>query len=158
MKKIAHFRRLALLIFCFGQLLTVSCSGQIKKVPQEKTAPAKPDIRYKVNREVDKHGNLIRYDSSYSYSYHSGVNDTLAEKLLKGFQADFFKSSGNRFNFLNDSLFFNDGFDDKLFDQFFRQEQEMMRGFEPLTPLQPNWPHQWPAPPAEQSQAPTKQS
>lgn len=64
-----------------------SCQGQNKnhtdptlslQIPQGKhsNADAKPDIRFKVNKTYDEKGNVVSYDSTYSYSYAgSGVTE-----------------------------------------------------------------------------------
>lgn len=53
------------------------CNGQIKQ--NEKTTKviasidttAKPKLNVRVNKKYDKKGNLVQYDSTYSYFYNS---------------------------------------------------------------------------------------
>ena len=84
-------------LFC---LLFFNCSGQDKQKTEEKTI--KPDENIQVNKEYDEFGNLIKYDSIYSYRYSS--NDTLSNNIQMQFQKHF-----NSHSFFNDS-FYNDFF------------------------------------------------
>ena len=83
-------------------------SNKTQNAKQDKTKP-KEDIR--VNREYDEKGNLIKFDSIYSYSYSS-------DSTLKDFD---FKNStdplGMNLKFFNDSAFSQ--FFMKDFDSFF---------------------------------------
>jgi hypothetical protein len=83
------------LLFC---LLFFNCSGQNKQKSDENTI--KPDENIKVNKEYDEFGNLIKYDSIYSYSYSS--NSKLQDSLKQKFQQHF-----NTHSFFNDSFFDN---------------------------------------------------
>ncbi|PIP53842.1 MAG: hypothetical protein COS14_02440 [Bacteroidetes bacterium CG02_land_8_20_14_3_00_31_25] len=58
-----------------------------------------PDVHINVNREFDKNGNIIRYDSTYSWSWSSDGNKVIPD------------------NFFNDSLtgHFTYPFEDKMF-------------------------------------------
>ncbi|MDG1729786.1 MAG: hypothetical protein P8K68_04020 [Algibacter sp.] len=84
-------------LFC---LLFLHCSGQDKQKKAEKTI--KPNENIQVNKAYDAFGNLIKYDSIYSYSYSS--NDTLNNRIKMQFQKHF-----NNHSFFNDS-FYNDFF------------------------------------------------
>lgn len=53
-----------------------------------------PDERIEVNREYDERGNLIRYDSIYSYS---SSNSSMSSREMDSIFATFF--SGNRSSF-----------------------------------------------------------
>lgn len=46
---------------------------------QSDTTIVQPNIKIEVNKETDDQGNIIRYDSSYSYSYSS--SDMKADEL-----------------------------------------------------------------------------
>lgn len=87
-------------LFC---LLFFNCSGQDKQKSEESTI--KPNENVQVNKEYDEFGNLIRYDSIYSYSYSS--NSKLQDSLKQKFQQHF-----------NQHSFFNDSF----FDDFFKPD------------------------------------
>lgn len=58
-------RNVLISILLVSGLVVVAQSRDKKNVPQTST---KPDVHYKVNKTYDAHGNLIRYDSVYSYS------------------------------------------------------------------------------------------
>ncbi|NNC51345.1 MAG: hypothetical protein HKO01_12520 [Flaviramulus sp.] len=87
-------------LFC---LLFFNCTGQDKK--QEETNTFKPDANIQVNKEYDEHGNLIKYDSIYSYSYSSNgkINDSMKTQFQRHF---------------NSHSFFNDTF----YDDFFKRD------------------------------------
>ncbi|TDQ30920.1 hypothetical protein CLV82_1617 [Zeaxanthinibacter enoshimensis] len=67
-----------LIILLFIMLLSSSCNGQEAR---EKHDSAKaPEGSWKVNKEYDEAGNLIRYDSIYSWSSMSGFrNDKMMD-------------------------------------------------------------------------------
>lgn len=105
-----RFVLISLLNFCLVFSLMAQNQNQIKKqnLPKENS---------KVTREYDEKGNLIKFDSVYTYSYS---NDTT---LMKDFSSkDFSGFLGPDFGFTNDSTFsgksFFDDFD-KMFDSPF---------------------------------------
>jgi hypothetical protein len=86
--------------------------------------PIKPDVQINVNRELDQNGNVIRYDSTYSWSWSSDgsqpVNfelfgDSIGGRFFQSFDDGFFQSLDNpvlfddnyfnSFGSINDSLF-----------------------------------------------------
>ncbi len=83
-----------------------SCNGQNKdntgNIPDEN----QPKAKIKVNKEYDENGNLIRYDSSYSYYYSNVENDT----LLRDSIFDQFRNHFNQKYFFSKEPFFNDLF------------------------------------------------
>lgn len=83
-------------------------SGKPQNTKPGKNSP-KEDIR--VNREYDEKGNLIKFDSIYSYSYSS--DSTLKDFDFKDFPGSF----GMNLDFFNDSAFGGSFFKD--FDPFF---------------------------------------
>ncbi|NJX14167.1 hypothetical protein [Tamlana crocina] len=87
-------------------LLFFNCSGQEK---QGSTAQndMKPDENITVNKEYDEHGNLIKYDSIYSYSYSS--NGKLNDSLRMQFENHFKQNSI---------------FSDSFFDDFFGSDSD----------------------------------
>jgi hypothetical protein len=101
----------AILLLSIG-LLSVSCNGQkteIKKddseVKQEKITE-EPKGTWKVDKEFDEQGNLIRYDSIYSWSSDEKLNDLTSfdkDSLLNSFKSKFYKHY---------SHFENEGFED----------------------------------------------
>src|ERR1043166_2479895 len=100
-------------------LLLTTCSGQDNKKRDEKKhlsngdGTNKPRTEVKVNRKYDSKGNLIHFDSTYSYFYSSkGLDsvkmgaDTIFHRFRSHFKHDFPSFSGCEFNdlFFNDSL------------------------------------------------------
>lgn len=72
-------------------LISISCNAQKdgSTLNINETSKSKPKVSYKVNRKYDYNGNLIRYDSSYSWSY-SGKNGTLnSDSILRYFSKQF---------------------------------------------------------------------
>ncbi len=116
-----------------------SCKGQNKQ--EEKF---KPDVKISVNKDFDKDNNMIRYDSSYSYSYSSTGNfppDSLFSKFkwpeirkfggnTLGFKDPFLNDSTiNYYNYFNslfpdDHLFRNDLFYNNFFLRNLRESEE----------------------------------
>jgi hypothetical protein len=86
-------------------LLFFSCNAQEKKQEHNEQNSIKPDENVQVNKEYDEFGNLIRYDSVYSYSYSS--NGKINDSLKMQFQRHF-----------NNHSIFNDSF----FDDFFKRD------------------------------------
>lgn len=103
-------------LFC---LLFLNCSGQNKQKAEENTI--KPDENIQVNKEYDEFGNLIKYDSIYSYSYSS--NDSLSNNLKMQFQKHF-----NKHSFFNDS-FYDDFFGRDSITRSFNSKDFFYDGF-----------------------------
>lgn len=70
---------------------------------QTGTAPQKPDEQITVNKEFDEQGNLLRYDSIYSFRWHSDTAITFPEF---GVWQDMFSHSPLR-EYFSDSLLQN---------------------------------------------------
>lgn len=111
---------LIMLTMCFFLNSTAQKNDQKPNTPKE-------DI--KVNREYDENGNLIRFDSVYSYNWSSDTT------LLKSFSPeDLSKQFGDPFGFISDSTFHGNSFFDE-FDQMFalpysgKQDSLMMKKF-----------------------------
>ena len=99
-----------------------------------------PKGSWKVNKEFDENGNLIRFDSIYTWSSSDKFKDiTRAEKdsLLKSFESKFYKGFSQFRNdgfadfFAQDSLiknrFFNDSFFQSEFGRDFMDIDEIMQ-------------------------------
>ena len=109
-----------------------SDSIKIQKVtPGDTIKGNNPKIRIKVNKKYDKNGNIIRYDSSYTYVYISPDGKSIqlnADSVFHGFKPYFYdnfpkimkKPFGDFFE--NDSLFRYNFFDDSLFEKMFNEE------------------------------------
>lgn len=98
-----------------------SCKAQNKQ--EEKF---KPDVKIEVNKDYDKNNNIVRYDSSYSYSYSSSGSfppDSIFSKLnWPGIRKFGDNSFGFKDPFMTDSL--HHSYFDLLFpdDHFFRND------------------------------------
>ncbi|MCJ7466538.1 MAG: hypothetical protein MUO53_07575 [Maribacter sp.] len=138
-------------------ILAASCSAQEKnksdlaKEPG-KSAQTEPKGSWQVNKEVDENGNLIRYDSIYSWSSTDnphGISSEELDSITQRFGSYFgkdFSMFGDEFSGFsqNDSLFmkhfFNDGIDDDdLFLNHFQGNmpniQEIMKQMDSLQNL-----------------------
>jgi hypothetical protein len=90
-----------------------------------KSDPASPKEDIHVNREYDENGNLIKFDSAYSYSW---LGDTT---MLKSFPpGNITNPFGDHFGFIPDSTFFGnsffDDFDHLFFDPFNDKKDSIM--------------------------------
>ncbi len=121
-------------------LLFTGCKGQEKdqtdKKNQERIETADmPKGQWEVQKEYDELGNLIKYDSIYSYAYSNMEGDSLRvnlDSIMDSFRG-YFKgrdpfSRRDRFSYFPhpDSLFMNDFFsNDYFFRSWERQQSEM---------------------------------
>jgi len=110
-----------------------SCKGQDKKEDVvtkqgDKKEMEQPKGTWKVDKEFDENGNLIRYDSIYSWSSSDTINDLATmdkDSLLNNFESKFyrrfstFKDQGFEDIFGRDSLFGNHFFNDDFFESDF---------------------------------------
>jgi hypothetical protein len=114
--------------------LNFCCTGQNNK-PKEKekteTTLEQPNGQWKVNKEFDKNGNLIKYDSIYSWSSNNRYDNLSSinkDSLLQSFQSRFFKDYSHFKNqgfsdlFTQDSLFSKHFFNDDFFDSGFGRD------------------------------------
>lgn len=121
-------------------LLIISCSGQsTEKKSQEKghqsEAITQPKADIRVTKEYDKKGNLIRYDSSYIWSYENTAGDSVFVDVDSA-MSQFYPFMDNRrqfgfrqFNndmFYNDSLFYNDFLENDYFMHRWENSMERM--------------------------------
>lgn len=93
----------------------ISCHAQqetkTNKEAQDPPATNQPVTSWKVNKKFDDKGNLISYDSTYSYSYSSTGNSADADSLVKQWQQQWntqFNFSGffqPSFHMFSDSFF-----------------------------------------------------
>lgn len=88
----------------------LSCNGQ-KKDEVNKSSKNLPQTNIKVNKEYDKKGNLIKYDSTYSYYYSNiagkdGLKDSIFSSFKDRFNKEYYFSKRPYFNdfFFQDSL------------------------------------------------------
>jgi hypothetical protein len=111
----------------------ITCNGQTNKKNETDKDTAKPQTSIKVDKQYDSNGNLIKYDSSYSY-YYSNIKDdkNKSDSILGNFKNQFNKkysfSTDPYFNdfFFQDSLLKYDFYKKDFFLQRFRNNMRMM--------------------------------
>ncbi|ADY30678.1 MULTISPECIES: hypothetical protein [Cellulophaga] len=129
--------------------LNVSCNGQNnKEETTPKTAEKVPPGDWKVNKQYDDKGNLIQYDSIYSWSSsntYNNLSDLEKDSLLHSYKSKFF-SSLHSFptpqdidsifmdSFFNDDFFSSDfGEDfmqlDKIRNRMLQQQQQFLKKY-----------------------------
>ncbi|WP_062052984.1 hypothetical protein [Aquimarina longa] len=111
-------------------LFSFSCNSQQNKAKKDETKEIensiveKPKGTWKVDKEFDENGNLIRYDSIYSWSSSSKFDDIASldkDSLIQSFKSRFFtnfskfENEGFENIFSQDSLFSNHFFNDDFF-------------------------------------------
>ena len=124
-----------ILLFMVG-LLSISCNGQKNEQKTEiQESDGKlveqPKGSWKVDKEFDENGNLIRFDSIYSWS-SNGAFDNLSlsdkDSLMQSFKSRFFKNysgfekEGFSDIFSQDSLFSERFFNDDFFGSNFAND------------------------------------
>ena len=124
-------------IFLFLMLSCTAQDKQQKKEQQNNTTNA-PKENVQVNKEYDEFGNLIKFDSIYSYSYSSNgqLNDSIILKMQEQFSKN--KLFGQQFfnNFFEeDSTFFKDHFFSKGFINHDEQFNQMMKRMDSIQQL-----------------------
>jgi len=115
-------------------LSSISCNGQNKDSTSNNSLTNKeqsleaPKGSWKVDKEFDENGNLIKYDSIYSWSSNSKMinlsakdRDSLLASLKSRFLKNFstFQNNGIDNIFFKDSLFVNRFFKDDFFKSDF---------------------------------------
>ena len=131
-----------------------SCTAQEKKGNAENNDTAmknktetqnEPRGTWKVNKEVDENGNLVRYDSIYTYSYGNMNGKEIPPQKMDSAMASFQKymqqqmpqsfSQGMMNPFLSDSIngnFFEKGFFENNWEDFFPEMQQQLRRMDSL--------------------------
>ena len=124
---------------------TTFISSNNKDLNGKDTLKDNPHIDIKVNKEYDENGNVIRYDSSYTYIYtHSGgrTEELNIDSIFGSFKPYFFnrgfdlmKDPFDQF-FEKDTFYQNHFFDNDFFMQQFQNEmfrfEDMMREMDSL--------------------------
>ncbi|WP_218598328.1 hypothetical protein [Polaribacter sp. NJDZ03] len=125
-----------ILIFMVS-LLSIGCKGQENKTKKVEKGAHKTDVveapkgTWKVDKEFDKNGNLIRYDSLYSWSSKDEFDNlSLSDKdsLMQSFKSRFFSNYSGFENqgfdhvFSQDSLFSKHFFNDNFFGSNFGKD------------------------------------
>lgn len=86
-----------------------------------------PDVHINVNRELDNNGNVIRFDSTYSWSWSSDGSQTIPNDFINdtirlgSFNKNMF------FNPFGSDTILNPSFNDLFYNNFENQMQEMMQ-------------------------------
>jgi hypothetical protein len=95
------------IVVMFMSISLTACNGQVKTQEKgSKLTTDQPQTNIKVNKQYDKNGNIIKYDSTYSYYYSNVKKDTsLRDSIFRKFKNQF----NNRYFFSKDP-FFNDFF------------------------------------------------
>lgn len=134
LKKLRMKTHILLLIV---SMLSMSCKGQNKDLKKTEPNNAKKEIinvpkgDWKVDKEFDENGNLIRYDSIYSWSSNQTSNDlktldrgSLMQYFKSRFYTDFsrFENEGFEDVFSRDSLFNRHFFNDDFFGTSFGKD------------------------------------
>jgi hypothetical protein len=131
-----------MMLLTFAILLGLSiCIGQSKgadksKMPElpktSNEAKNKPQTNIKVNKEYDNKGNMIRYDSTYSWSYSSdGTNAEISDSMMNEIKSHFNQEISID-DFFSDALPQGDSVSNKnsdlnaFFASRFRQNMEQM--------------------------------
>jgi hypothetical protein len=119
-----------LLLLSVVAVLLNACNAQDKgKNETSNEVQPKPKVSWKVNKEVDENGNIIRYDSTYTWTYssngeHVNVNvDSVLNAFNSYFNTQFpgFLDKSIMDPFWNDSLLHKDFLMDDYFYQRFQQ-------------------------------------
>lgn len=125
-------------LFIFLATIAISCNGQKKndryqsEGEQDRISEA-PKGAWKVNKEFDDQGNLIRYDSIYSWSSNKDLNNLSQydrDSILNSMQSRFYehfsdfdlKGDMHGDLFSSDSLFTKRFFDDSFFESEFGED------------------------------------
>jgi len=108
------------------------CNGQTK-TEQDLTSKTKPNTNIKVNKEYDKNGNLLKFDSTYT-SYYSNIDTSSVMRnktyndFIKEFNKLYFFSTQPYFNhlFFNDTLLKYDFYKKDFFSNRFKSNLDQM--------------------------------
>ncbi|WP_452221917.1 hypothetical protein [Lacinutrix salivirga] len=113
-------------------LVSLSCNGQNPKEEENQIKTTEtPKGTWKVDKEFDENGNLIRYDSIYTWSSSTNYDKLSSiekDSLLANFESKFFKNFSNLKQdsfedlFTPDSLFTKHFFNNNFFENDFGKE------------------------------------
>jgi len=120
-------------------LIVWGCNGQVKKdlkTEDDKNKEKQPIERSEVHREYDEFGNLIKYDSIYSWSYSNKEGDSLKvnlDSIMDSFNEHFeivspFKKR-DYFKYFpkQDSIFMRDFFEEDYYFRSWEHNQDEMQ-------------------------------
>jgi hypothetical protein len=118
-------------------LLSISCNGQKNETKKEgseqkqEKISKEPKGSWKVYKELDENGNLVKYDSIYTWSSDEKLNDLASfdkDSLLNSFESKFYKhfshfrDEGFEDVFTQDSLFGKRFFNNDFFENDFGKD------------------------------------
>ncbi|NHF59621.1 hypothetical protein FK220_009735 [Flavobacteriaceae bacterium TP-CH-4] len=122
-------------------LLFAGCKGQeeseLEKAEVKKDSTEIPEGQWEVKKEYDEFGNLIRYDSIYSYSYSNPNGESLKinlDSIMDSFRSYFDQEAPlSRNGFFpsfprKDSLFMKDFFEEDYFFKNWERHHSDMEG------------------------------
>ena len=140
MKKILY-------ILVLFSLVATSCNGQKKENNEDLKKTGKPETNIIVNKEYDDKGNIIKYDSTYSFYYSNIENnnftgDSIMELFRSGFNNRYFFSEDPFFRdiFFQDSLLQFDFYSKDFFrNRFLNNWQKMDRLFMDMDSIKNNF-------------------
>jgi hypothetical protein len=120
-----------ILLFIVG-LLSLGCNSQDNEAKKtDNKTIEKPKGSWKVDKQFDENGNLISYDSIYSWSSSNKYDNLTAvdkDSIMKSFKSKFFtnfsqfENEGFEDIFSQDSLFSDHFFNDNFFGSPFGQD------------------------------------
>ncbi len=125
------------MLIAMATLFCISCNGQNKETKKTETIDSEtngveqPEGSWKVDKEFDENGNLIRYDSIYSWSSNGKLGNLSTldkDSLLQSFKSRFFTNfsdfehQGFGDVFSKDSLFSKHFFNDDFFGSDFGKD------------------------------------
>ncbi|MGE0560367.1 MAG: hypothetical protein AB7O47_00990 [Flavobacteriales bacterium] len=99
----------------------LGCNAQDKKV-EPKITERQPKEEWSVNKELDENGNIIKYDSTYTWSYSNSNGEhfsTNLDSIMRSFN-DFFNRE-NKFDWSDEFSFFPKT-DSLLLNNFFKKD------------------------------------
>jgi hypothetical protein len=112
-----------------------------KGFSQNQDTITNPNEDIRVNKEFDENGNLIRYDSTYVYTWSSDstmnfkhekimeMRKKMEEHMQKFFKNDSLIHRDFKHPFFDDTFFKDDFFEHDFFNnEFFKQMEKMMEG------------------------------
>ena len=116
------------ILFITVAMLSVSCKGQNKDTHADSNGndgniTEAPQGSWKVNKEFDENGNLIKYDSIYSWSssnQFANLSTPQRDSLMQAFKSRFFTDF---------SIFENQGFDDVFAEDSLFSKRYFNNGF-----------------------------
>ena len=134
-KNLKKMKKYSLILM--SALLSVGCNGQKNEAKQAEIKESnekvveQPKGTWKVDKEFDENGNLIKYDSIYSWSSSSQFDDLSSldrDSLMQSFKSRFFtnfsefENQGFEDIFSQDSLFSKRFFNDDFFGSDFGKD------------------------------------